>query len=115
MGTKRTLPAVIETDFGFAVAWIEQAPSAAPQLKLRTFDADSLSGQESQVSSAEVEPLIRPAMSRLPGGGFVVVWADKRANERIRAQRFAPTARRPAPSFAPTRCPACTASRWSPR
>jgi hypothetical protein len=87
-GTKRQLPAIIETRLGLAVAWIEQAPGAAPQLKLRTFDADTLSGPESQVSTAEVEPLIRPALARLPDGGFVVVWADKRANERIRAQRY---------------------------
>ena len=89
VGTKRTLPAVVEGNFGFAVAWIEQAPAAAAQLKLRTFDADSLSGEERQVSSAEVELLIRPALARLPGGGFVVAWADKRADQRIRAQRFA--------------------------
>ena len=89
VGTKRTLPAVIETDAGFVVAWIEQEPSAAAQLKLRTFDADSLSGEESQVSGAEVEPLIRPALARVAGGGFIVAWADKRADERIRAQRFA--------------------------
>ena len=87
-GTKRQLPTVIETGFGFAVAWIEQLPGAAPQLKVRAFDADSLSGQESQASSAEVEPLIRPAMARLADGGFVVVWADKRRDERIRAQRY---------------------------
>ncbi len=36
-----------------------------------------------------MEPLIRPALARLQGGGFIVAWADKRANERIRAQRFA--------------------------
>ncbi|HKS61920.1 MAG TPA: hypothetical protein VJT13_09505 [Xanthobacteraceae bacterium] len=88
IGTKRTLPAVIETDLGFVVAWIEQEPSATPQLKLRTFDADSLSGPESRISSAEVEPLIRPVLARLPAGAFVVVWTDKRANERIRVQRF---------------------------
>jgi len=88
VGTKRTLPAVIETDLGFVAAWIEQEPSAGPQLKLRTFDADSLSGPEAQVSSAEVEPLIRSALARLAAGAFVVVWADKRANERIRAQHF---------------------------
>ena len=88
VGTKRTLPAVIETDLGFVAAWIEQEPSAGPQLKLRTFDADSLSGPEAQVSSAEVEPLIRPALARLAAGAFVVVWADKRASERIRAQHF---------------------------
>jgi hypothetical protein len=87
-GTKRQLPTVIETGQGFVAAWIEQLPGAAPQLKLRTFDADTLSGPESQVSTAEVEPLIRPALARLPDNGFVVVWADKRANERIRAQRY---------------------------
>lgn len=89
VGTKRQLPTVIETGLGFAVAWIETLPGARPQLKLRTFDADSLSGPETQVSSAEVEPLVRPALARLSDGGFVVVWADVRANERIRAQRFA--------------------------
>jgi hypothetical protein len=88
VGTNRQLPAVIETGQGLVAAWIEQLPGAAPQLKLRTFDADTLSGPESQVSTAEVEPLIRPALARLPDGGFVVVWADKRADERIRAQRY---------------------------
>ncbi len=87
-GTKRQQPTVIETGQGFAVAWIEQLPAARPQLKLRTFDADTLSGPESQVSTAEVEPLIRPAMARLTDGGFIVVWADLRASERIRAQRY---------------------------
>jgi hypothetical protein len=88
VGTKRALAAIVECDFSFAVAWIEQEPSAAPQLKLRTFDADTLSGEERQISSAEVEPLIRPVLARLPGGAFIVTWVDKRANERIRAQRF---------------------------
>jgi hypothetical protein len=87
-GTRRQLPAVVECGLGFAVAWTEQAPGAQPQLKLRTFDQDTLSGPESQVSTAPVEPLIRPAMARLSDGGFVVVWADKRQDERIRAQRF---------------------------
>ena len=87
-GTKRLLPAILETTTGLVVAWIEQLPGAAAQLKLRTFDADTLSGPESQVSTAEVEPLIRPALARLPDGGFIVVWADKRAEERIRAQRY---------------------------
>src|SRR3954468_13664300 len=87
-GTKRQLPAILETGVGLVAAWIEQLPGAAAQLKLRTFDADTLSGPESQVSSAEVEPLIRPALARLADGGFVVVWADKRADDRIRAQRY---------------------------
>ena len=89
VGTKRALPAVIEIGTGFVVAWIEQVPSGTPQLKLRTFDMDSLSGEERQVSSADVEPLMRPALARLPGDAFIVTWADRRANERIRAQRFA--------------------------
>jgi hypothetical protein len=88
-GTKRQLPTVIETGQGFAVAWIEQVPGGQPQVKLRPFDQDSLSGLESQVSSGEAEPLIRPVMARLADGGFVIVWADKRADQRIRAQRFA--------------------------
>ena len=87
-GTKRQLPTVIETGQGFAVAWIEQLPAGKPQVKLRTFDLDTMSGPESQISTAEVEPLIRPTMARLKDGGFVLVWADKRADQRIRAQRF---------------------------
>ena len=87
-GTKRQLPAIVECGLGFAVAWIEQASGAQPQVKLRTFDQDTLSGPESQVSTAAVEPLIRPALARLADGGFVIVWADKRQGERIRAQRF---------------------------
>jgi hypothetical protein len=88
-GTKRQLPAIIETGQGLVAAWIEQAPGALAQIKLRTLDADTLSGPESQVSSAEVEALIRPALAPLPDGGFVIVWADKRTDERIRAQRYA--------------------------
>src|SRR5947209_208911 len=87
--TKRQLPAIIETGQGLVAAWIEQAPGAPAQIKLRTLDADTLSGPESQVSTAEVEALIRPALAPLPDGGFIVVWADKRADERIRAQRYA--------------------------
>jgi len=87
-GTKRQLSTVAEVSFGFAVAWIEQLPGAAPQLKVRAFDADTLSGEETQASSAEVEPLVRPAVTRLADGGFVVAWADKRKDERIRAQRY---------------------------
>jgi hypothetical protein len=98
-GTKRQLPTVIETGQGFAVAWIEQLSGGRPQVKLRPFDQDSLSGPESQVSSAEVEPLIRPAMARLADGGFVVVWTDKRADQRIRAQRFTFDGTKSGPEF----------------
>src|SRR5207237_8462862 len=88
---------------GFVVAWTEQAagsPATAPtQLKLRLFDADTLSGPEIQVSTSPIEPLIRPALARLKDGNFIVVWADKRADERIRAQRFSPDGTRIGPEF----------------
>jgi hypothetical protein len=91
-GPRRQLPAIVEHGSGFAVAWTEQAagsPATAPtQLKIRLFDMDTLSGPEIQVSSSPIEPLTRPAMARLKDGNFVVVWADKRDSERIRAQRF---------------------------
>jgi hypothetical protein len=98
-GTKRQLPAILETGVGLVAAWIEQLPGAAAQLKLRTLDADTLSGPESQVSTAEVEPLIRPALARLPDGGFIVVWADKRESERIRAQRYGVDGAKNGPEF----------------
>ena len=91
-GPRRQLPAIVEYGTGFVVAWTEQAAGSAAtapaQLKLRIFDADTLSGPEIQVSSSPVEPLIRPALARLADGNFIVVWADKRADQRIRAQRF---------------------------
>src|SRR3954471_22409875 len=40
-GTKRQLPTIIETSQGLVVAWIEQAPGAPPQVKVRTFDQDT--------------------------------------------------------------------------
>lgn len=91
-GPRRQLPAIVEFGGGFVVAWTEQASGSAAtapaQLKLRIFDADTLSGPEIQVSSMPVEPLIRPALARLSDGNFIVVWADKRADQRIRAQRL---------------------------
>ena len=97
--TKRQLPTMIETGQGLVAAWIEQVPGAPPQVKLRTLDKDTLSGPESQVSTAEVEPLIRPALARLPDGGFIVVWAEKRADERIRAQRYGVDGMKNGPEF----------------
>lgn len=91
-GPRRQLPVAVEYGSGFVVAWNEQAAGSAAtaptQLKLRIFDADTLSGPEIQVSTSPVEPLTRPALARLQDGGFIVVWADKRADQRIRAQRF---------------------------
>jgi hypothetical protein len=91
-GPRRQLPAIVEYSAGFVVAWTEQAAGSAAtapaQLKLRIFDADTLSGPEIQVSTSPIEPLIRPALARLSGGDFIVAWADKREDQRIRAQRF---------------------------
>lgn len=91
-GPRRQLPAIVEYGSGFVVAWTEQAPgspaTAPAQLKLRIFDADTLSGPEIQVSTSPVEPLIKPALARLGDGNFIVVWADKRGDQRILAQRF---------------------------
>jgi len=97
--TSRRLPAIVECGLGFAVAWIEKPRGAAAQVKLRTFDHDTLSGPEIQVSTAEVEPLTAPTMARLNDGGFVVVWADKRQDERIRAQRFGVQGEKNGPEF----------------
>ena len=102
-GPRRQLPAIVEHGSGFVVAWTEQAPGSAAtaptQLKLRVFDADTLSGPEIQVSTAPIEPLIRPAMARLSDGNFFVVWADKRQDQRIRAQRFSRDGTRIGPEF----------------
>jgi hypothetical protein len=73
--------------------------TAPTQLKIRIFDVDTLSGPEIQVSTSPIEPLIRPALARLSDGNFIVVWADKRADERIRAQRFAPDGTKIGPEF----------------
>ena len=97
--TSRKLPTIVECGLGFAVAWTEKTRGAAAQVRLRTFNEDTLSGPEMQVSTAEVEPLTRPAMARLSDGGFVLVWADKRQDERIRAQRFGFEGEKNGPEF----------------
>ena len=102
-GTKRQCPAILETGAGLVVAWTEQPPgppqTTPSHVKLRTFEADTLSGPESQVSTTEVEKAIRPALARLPDGGFIVVWADKRQEERIRAQRYGFDGTKSGPEF----------------
>jgi hypothetical protein len=97
--TSRGLPAIVECGLGFAVAWIEKPRGVGAQVKLRTFNEDTLAGPEIQVSTAEVEPLTAPAMARLADGGFVVVWVDKRQDERIRAQRFDVGGEKSGPEF----------------
>ena len=100
-GPRRRLPSIIEWSRGLAVAWIEQAPgSTGPaHVKLRTLDEDTMSGDEIQVSSTEVDPQVRPALAPLADKGFVVVWADKRDSQRIRGQRFDIGGARNGPEF----------------
>ena len=85
----RQWPAIVECFAGFAIAWIERGPNLGPNVKLRIFDADSFSpGDEIQVNAAPVDSNQPPALARLSDGGFVVIWADARADQRIRVQRF---------------------------
>lgn len=96
----RQWPAIVEFFGGFAVAWIERGPNLGPNVKLRMFDGDTFSpGDEIQVNAMPVDSNQPPAMARLSDGGFILVWADARAAERIRAQRFDRLGSRNGPDF----------------
>ena len=85
----RQWPAIAEFFGGFAIAWIERGPNLGPNVKLRVFDGDTFApGDEIQVNATPVDSNQPPALARLSDGGFVLVWADARPDERIRAQRF---------------------------
>jgi hypothetical protein len=96
----RQWPAIVECDAGFVIAWIEFTPGQDANVKLRIFDADTFSpGDEIQVNTAPVDHNQPPALASLSDGGFVIVWADARADERIRAQRFDRFRTRNGPDF----------------
>jgi len=85
----RQWPAIAEFFGGFVIAWIERGPNLGPNVKLRVFDGDTFApGDEIQVNATPVDSNQPPALARLSDGGFVLVWADARPEERIRAQRF---------------------------
>jgi len=85
----RQWPAIAEFFGGFVIAWIERGPNLGPNVKLRVFDGDTFApGDEIQVNTTPVDSNQPPALARLSDGGFVLVWADARPEERIRAQRF---------------------------
>ncbi len=90
--TDRQLPAITNSGSGLVVAWIEQAfspPGPRPHVKMQRFDLDGRkSGPETQVSTTDVDPKNRPAITSMIDGGFVITWADARPDQRIRAQRF---------------------------
>lgn len=86
------LPVIAATASGFVVAWIQRGfPPLGPRphVMLRRFNRDggAISG-EIQISTNDVDDRQRPALAALGDGGYLVVWADSRADERIRAQRF---------------------------
>src|ERR1700736_4865034 len=111
----RLWPAIVEFFAGFAIAWIERGPNLGPNVKIRIFDADTFSpGDEIQVNAAPVDSNQPPALARLSDGGFVLVWADARPDQRIRVQRFDRRAGGSVPTFAPTRWPGCIDGRWLP-
>ena len=96
----RLWPAIVEFFAGFAIAWIERGPNLGPNVKIRIFDADTFSpGDEIQVNSAPVDSNQPPALARLSDGGFVLVWADARPDQRIRVQRFDRLGARIGPEF----------------
>jgi hypothetical protein len=96
----RLWPGIVEFFAGFAIAWIERGPNLGPNVKIRIFDADTFSpGDEIQVNAAPVDSNQPPALARLSDGGFVLVWADARPDQRIRVQRFDRLGGRIGPDF----------------
>lgn len=90
--TNRQLPTIASSGSGPIVAWIEDAvnpPGPRPHVKLQRFNPDGQkSGTEIQVSTTDVDPKERPAITGMIDGGFLVTWMDARSDQRIRAQRF---------------------------
>ena len=90
--TNRQRPTIASSGSGPVVAWIEEAlnpPGPRPHVKLQRFKPDGQpSGPEIQVSTTDVDPTDRPAVTGTIDGGFLVSWMDARPDQRIRAQRF---------------------------
>jgi hypothetical protein len=98
---RRVWPAIVECGAGFVIAWIEfMLGDPNGNVKLRIFDADTFSpGDEIQVNAAPVDHNQPPALASLSDGGFIIAWADARADQRIRAQRFDRSGNRNGPDF----------------
>ncbi|MGW0174442.1 hypothetical protein ACWDUM_11390 [Rhodococcus sp. NPDC003322] len=101
--TNRQLPIVSGTFSGPVVAWIEQAfnpPGPPPHVKAQRFNSEAQKlGPEIQVSTSDIDPEHRPAITSMIDGGFIVVWVDARPDQRIRAQRFNIDGTRSGPEF----------------
>jgi hypothetical protein len=87
--TNRQRPTIASSGSGPIVAWIENAvnpPGPRPHVKLQRFNREGQrSGSEIQVSTSDVDPAHRPAITGMIDGGFLVSWMDARSNQRIRA------------------------------
>jgi hypothetical protein len=99
----RQRPTIASSGPGPIVAWIENAvnpPGARPHVKLQRFNQDGQpSGSEIQVSTTDVDPAHRPAITGMIDGGFLVSWMDARSDQRIRAQRFIIDGSKKGPEF----------------
>ena len=101
--TNRQRPTIASSGSGPIVAWIENAvnpPGPRPHVKLQRFNREGQpSGSEIQVSTTDVDPAHRPAITGMIDGGFLVSWMDARSNQRIRAQRFSFDGSKKGPEF----------------
>jgi hypothetical protein len=101
--TNRQRPTIASSGSGPIVAWIENAvnpPGPLPHVKLQRFNREGQpSGSEIQVSTTDVDPAHRPAITGMIDGGFLVSWMDARSNQRIRAQRFSFDGSKKGPEF----------------
>jgi hypothetical protein len=101
--TNRQLPTIASSGSGPIVAWIEDAvnpPGPRPHVKLQRFNQDGQkSGSEIQVSTTDVDPAHRPAITGMIDGGFLVSWMDARSDQRVRAQRFIIDGSKKGPEF----------------
>jgi hypothetical protein len=99
----RQRPTIASSGPGPIVAWIENAvnpPGPRPHVKLQRFNQDGQpSGSEIQVSTTDVDPAHRPAITGMIDGGFLVSWMDARSDQRIRAQRFIIDGSKKGPEF----------------
>jgi hypothetical protein len=99
----RQLPTIASSGPGPGVAWIENAvnpPGPRPHVKLQRFNQGGQpSGSEIQVSTTDVDPEHRPAITGMIDGGFLVSWMDARDDQRVRAQRFIIDGSKKGPEF----------------
>jgi hypothetical protein len=97
-GAIRQWPTVAAVQAGLAVAWVERAAGPA-SVQLQIMDGDRKKGSKVQVSTAEIDPDVPPSVAATQDGGFVLVWAGARVDERIRVQHFDDAGRKTGAEF----------------